>query len=503
MEFGMKYMTLMDEISTGLDSAGTFDIIKTQRSIAKNLRKMVAIALLQPAPEVFDLFDNVVIQNEGEVMNHGPRDAVVPYFERLGFVCPPGRDMADFLLDLGTRQQYQYEVPLASGLSKHPRLASEFAERFRESSIHSDVRQMLSEPIRPELVQSAGAHMEPMPEFRQTFCESCQTLTHRQTLILLRNKAFIRVRSFMVVLMGLIYGSTFYNVDPVDVQVMIGVIFQVTLFLSLGQASQIPTFMEAREIFYKQRGANFYRSSAYVIACSLTLVPQALFETLIFGTLVYWMCGFEATAGAFILYIVVLLLTNLVFASWFFCLSAMSPNLDIVKPMSTFSIVIFIFFAGFVITKDDIPDWLIWLYWIDPVAWCMRALSVNQYRSAEFDVCEYGGVDDCSEFGLTMGRYYIKQYQIPDSKEWLWSGVVFVLFGYIFSMALGCYVLEYKRYLAPSNVQLLEKEISDEETNAYTLATTPKHISGTNSGSSPRDGVAVVDIRSARRTLCP
>ncbi|RLN81533.1 hypothetical protein BBJ28_00019866, partial [Nothophytophthora sp. Chile5] len=59
MEFGMKYVTLMDEISTGLDSAATYDIINTQRSVAQKLRKTVVIALLQPSPEVFALFDDV------------------------------------------------------------------------------------------------------------------------------------------------------------------------------------------------------------------------------------------------------------------------------------------------------------------------------------------------------------------------------------------------------------------------------------------------------------
>lgn len=53
MEFGMKYISLMDEISTGLDSAATYDIISTQRSVAHRLRKTVVIALLQPSPEVF------------------------------------------------------------------------------------------------------------------------------------------------------------------------------------------------------------------------------------------------------------------------------------------------------------------------------------------------------------------------------------------------------------------------------------------------------------------
>ncbi|KAE8896429.1 hypothetical protein PF003_g19838 [Phytophthora fragariae] len=70
MEFGMKYVSLMDEISTGLDSAATYDIICTQRNIAKTLHKAVAISLLQPAPEVFALFDYVLIMNEGEVMLH-------------------------------------------------------------------------------------------------------------------------------------------------------------------------------------------------------------------------------------------------------------------------------------------------------------------------------------------------------------------------------------------------------------------------------------------------
>ncbi|RLN52009.1 hypothetical protein BBP00_00009747, partial [Phytophthora kernoviae] len=41
MAFGNKYVMMMDEISTGLDSAATFDIITTQHSIAKKFRKTV------------------------------------------------------------------------------------------------------------------------------------------------------------------------------------------------------------------------------------------------------------------------------------------------------------------------------------------------------------------------------------------------------------------------------------------------------------------------------
>ncbi|KAG6586514.1 ATP-binding Cassette (ABC) Superfamily [Phytophthora cinnamomi] len=509
MQFGQKYMTLMDEISTGLDSAATYDIIKTQRSIAKNLHRTILIALLQPAPEVFELFDNVLIMNEGEMMYNGPRHKVVPYFETLGFKCPHGRDVADYLLDLGTNQQYKYQTALPPGMAKHPRLASEFAKHFRESSLYADIVDELATPIEKEIVERVGDNMDPMPEFRQTLWENIRTLTWRQLIIILRNAAFIRVRTFMVVVMGLIYGSTFYNVDPTNVQVMLGVIFQATLFLSLGQASQIPTFMEARSIFYKQRGANFYRTSAWVIANSVALVPQALGEILVFATLVYWMCGFAATASAYIIYLILLLLTNLVFASWFFCLSAMSPNLDIAKPMSTFSIVFFILFAGFVITKDQTPGWFIWVYWINPIAWCLRGLSVNEYRSSAYDVCEYGDINYCTEYGRNMGEYYLSQYGVPSDKFWIWTGILFMIVAYIFFMVLGCYVLEYHRYEVPENIQLLPKTVTDESDmekrgGDYALAVTPKGNSSTNTRTDAGgSGEVVMDVPQREKNFVP
>jgi len=211
MEFGMKYATFMDEISTGLDSAATFDIVATQRDIAKTLHKTVVIALLQPAPEVFELFDNVMLLNDGEVLYHGPREQVLPWFESLGFVCPPDRDVADYLLDLGTDEQYQYErAKSGKNTSVTPRSASEFARLFRRSTIHEEVVRALGAPLTSERVRDADQHLVNMPEFRQSFWASTWTLTCRQLTITLRNVDFMRVRGFMVVFMGLVYGSTFY-----------------------------------------------------------------------------------------------------------------------------------------------------------------------------------------------------------------------------------------------------------------------------------------------------
>ncbi|OWZ19968.1 ABC transporter [Phytophthora megakarya] len=145
MAFGNKYVMMMDEISTGLDSAATFDIITTQRSLAKKFRKTVVISLLQPSPEVFALFDDVMILNAGHLMYHGPCEEALNYFESLGFKCPPSRDVADFLLDIGTNKQYQYEMKVKGG-SAIPSTPSEFADTFERSSIYAPTLKELGDP---------------------------------------------------------------------------------------------------------------------------------------------------------------------------------------------------------------------------------------------------------------------------------------------------------------------------------------------------------------------
>ncbi|KAG4048248.1 ABC transporter G family member 36 [Phytophthora cactorum] len=484
MEFGNKYVMMMDEISTGLDSAATFDIITTQRSIAKKFRKTVVISLLQPSPEVFELFDDVVILNEGHVMYHGPRAEALSYFESLGFKCPPRRDVADFLLDLGTSKQAQYEVEVAPGVNI-PRSSSEFADAFKRSSIYHQLLVDLESPVHPGLVQDKELHMNAQPEFHQNFWDSTALLMKRQMRVTLRDSAALVGRLFMNTIMGLLYSSVFYQIDPTNAQLVMGVIFASVLCLSLGQSAQIPTVMAAREVFYKQRGANFFRTASYVLSSSASQLPPILLESIVFGSIVYWMCGFVDTIGAFFLFILMLCITNLAFTAFFFFLASAAPNFNVANPISSVSILFFILFGGFVITKEQIPDYLIWIYWINPIAWCVRALAVNQYSDSAFDTCTYGDVNFCESFNQTVGDYSLSTFEVPSEKFWLWYGIVFMAAAYVFFMFLSYIALEYHRYESPENVTL-DSEGKDNASNDYGLLRTPR--------SSPNGSDAVVAV---------
>ena len=90
----------MDEISTGLDSSTTFQIVKALRQSIHILGGTALISLLQPAPETYDLFDDIILLSDGQIIYQGPREDVLEFFEFMGFKCPERKGVADFLQEV-------------------------------------------------------------------------------------------------------------------------------------------------------------------------------------------------------------------------------------------------------------------------------------------------------------------------------------------------------------------------------------------------------------------
>lgn len=65
---GSKRVFFMDEISTGLDSSTTYAIVKFLRDQTHALNYTTMISLLQPAPESYELFDDVLLLAEGTLL---------------------------------------------------------------------------------------------------------------------------------------------------------------------------------------------------------------------------------------------------------------------------------------------------------------------------------------------------------------------------------------------------------------------------------------------------
>ena len=72
MKLGSTLLTVSAKIA-GLDSATTFTVTKWLRVVTHAMRLTTVVSLLQPAPEVFALFDDVLLLTDGCVLTqHTP-----------------------------------------------------------------------------------------------------------------------------------------------------------------------------------------------------------------------------------------------------------------------------------------------------------------------------------------------------------------------------------------------------------------------------------------------
>ena len=101
---GPARVLFMDEISNGLDSATTYQIIKYLKHSTHALDSTTVISLLQPAPETYELFDDVILLCEGQIVYQGSRDAALDFFTFMGFSCPERKNVADFLQEVSSKE---------------------------------------------------------------------------------------------------------------------------------------------------------------------------------------------------------------------------------------------------------------------------------------------------------------------------------------------------------------------------------------------------------------
>ncbi|KAI8823548.1 uncharacterized protein EV422DRAFT_359919 [Fimicolochytrium jonesii] len=90
----------LDEPTSGLDSYNAHSAIKTITDLAHRLGKTVIFTIHQPRSDVFAMFDDTLVLQNGQIMYFGPADEMEDYFARIGKPCPPQYSVADWALDL-------------------------------------------------------------------------------------------------------------------------------------------------------------------------------------------------------------------------------------------------------------------------------------------------------------------------------------------------------------------------------------------------------------------
>ena len=90
----------LDEPTSGLDAFNAFNVVECLVTLAKTYNRTVIFTIHQPRSNIVALFDQLILLANGRTVYSGPFAACQPYFDNIGYPCPPGFNIADFLVDL-------------------------------------------------------------------------------------------------------------------------------------------------------------------------------------------------------------------------------------------------------------------------------------------------------------------------------------------------------------------------------------------------------------------
>ncbi|KAL5039223.1 hypothetical protein BDV3_002607 [Batrachochytrium dendrobatidis] len=91
----------LDEPTSGLDTYNAYNVIESLVSLARDYQRTVIFTIHQPRSNIYALFDQLVLLAKGRVVYSGSaQEAVIDHFVHLGFECPLGYNIADYLVDL-------------------------------------------------------------------------------------------------------------------------------------------------------------------------------------------------------------------------------------------------------------------------------------------------------------------------------------------------------------------------------------------------------------------
>ena len=418
---GQNPVACADEISTGLDAAVTRDIVDNIVTFSKAAKTTRIISLLQPGPETFSLFDEVIVLSEGHVIYSGPIEEAGPYFAGLGYKQPATMDVADFLQSIPTADGNMLFDSSSSPADEH--YTSEgFAKAFKESEQYKKMAAELDSIIPHAWKSSEGGagdeetganneeeKIKSVPDefkigYQNSFWQSTVLNLKRHLTLWKRDKGFIIGKTFENIGMAVATGGILFgqgrvtwsaDSDLSDEQTsekfyrlisgIYGALFMTTFHILLGTSTSVPDEVDGRSIHYKHHDSRFYQAGAFTIGRLISTIPQRSLEITAFGIPLYFFVGLDLSAASFFIYLAILVCYTIALKMAFGILAQVLPKKANVQGVGTFLVLICTLFGGFIVFPASVPNYYTWLYWANPMSWALQGLLSNEFTSSKYD----------------------------------------------------------------------------------------------------------------------
>lgn len=463
MLVGPAKALFMDEISTGLDSSTTFQIVKFMRQLVHIMDVTMIVSLLQPAPETFELFDDIILLSEGQIVYQGPRENILDFFENVGFKCPERKGAADFVQEVTSRkdqQQYWFRRDIPYQYISVP----DFANLFKSFVIGQRLYDELGTPFDRNKTHPAALVKDKYGISQGELFKACFS---REWLLMKRNSFIYIFKTSQIIIMSLITMTVFLRTEMKHGHLEDGGKYLGALFFSLinvmfnGMAELAMTIMRL-PIFFKQRDFMFYPAWAFALPIWVLRIPLSLMESGLWIILTYYTIGFAPAASRFFFQLLAFFSVHQMALSLFRFIAAVGRTQVVANTLGTFTLLIVFVLGGFIVSRDDLEPWMIWGYYVSPMMYGQNAIAINEFLDKRWSTPN----NDTRISEPTVGKALLKSRGLFTEESWYWISVGALLsFSLLFNV-LFILALTYLNPLGNSKSIIVEEEDNNASMNS-------------------------------------
>ncbi|KAI0541535.1 ABC-2 type transporter-domain-containing protein [Xylaria digitata] len=447
-------LLFLDEPTSGLDSQSAFSIVSFLKKLARAGQAIVC-TIHQPSSVLIQQFDMVLALNPGgNTFYFGPigengKD-VIEYFAQRGARPPPGKNVAEFILEAAARPHKREDGTKV-----------DWNEEWQNSEQAEKVIEEIDGLKRTRSAATEPGQDKKKEEYREyaasTWTQTVE-LTKRMFRQYWRDPSYLYGKFFVAVIIGIFNGFTFWKLGY-SVQDMQNRVFTSFLIVTIPPTivnAVLPKFFtnmalwEARE--YPSR---IYGWVAFCTANIVAEIPAAIVAGTLYWALWYWPTGLptESSVSGYVYLMTILIF--LFMSSWGQWICAFAPSFTVISNILPFFFVMFGLFNGVVQPYNMLPVfWRYWTYYVNPSTYWIGGvlaatlngspIQCDVSETARFDTpsgqtCqEYAGAyassaggyllnpdarADCQYCPYMSGNQYLATLNIDASEKWRDFGI--------------------------------------------------------------------------------
>ena len=306
-----------DSSTRGLDATSALDFVKTVKNLTKQNKLATIMVLHQASDHMYNLFDKVLVLEQGKQMFYGKAKDAEKFMTNLGFVRQKGRNMTDFIINPTKPEDSANQMSTADPEDPSP-YSSIVMDGYRDSKIIEEMRREYDYPLSTQaisrtqnFIKSAAGVKVSQDDTRKSKRHNPNKLfgpmssyLNRQMQILRGDVKTILTRLAVTLVASLLAGSLFLNAPDNTSGMFVrgGSLNLSLLYNCMIWLSEVSGSITIRPILARQKSFGAFHPASYFLTQMISNICIMIPQITLSSVVIYFMTDLTRTPQAYFTY---------------------------------------------------------------------------------------------------------------------------------------------------------------------------------------------------------